>query len=72
MNLRDTLGRLQSRGVLAEPCGESPTVWRVTVPTTGDGPFPIIEALRIALPWFDEDCGHRWSGTQQVLFVWES
>lgn len=71
MTLRDALERLQSYGVLVEPCGESPTVWRVTVPATADGPFPIIEALRIALPSFEEDCGYEWSDTPQVLFVWE-
>ncbi len=71
MNLRDALERLQSHGVLAEPWSESPTVWRVTVPITDEGPFPVIEALRIALPCFDEDCGYEWNGTQQVLFVWE-
>ncbi len=71
VNLCDALERLQSHGVLAEPCGESPTVWRATVPITDEGPFPILEAFRIALPCFEADCGYRWGDPQQVLFVWE-
>jgi hypothetical protein len=72
MQLHDVLIALEQYGVLAEPCGEAPTTWHLTLVQSGtDQPYPILEALRLCLPNFDGDYEHEWSETERALIVRE-
>ena len=54
LQFREALEALETQGVVLEACNESPTTWRLVQPMTETGAFPIIEALQLSLPSFQE------------------